>query len=590
LAVVAGALLAAAAPAAASPDPEQGFGLNVQSLVTGQTAFPVAQWGTYLGQMSQDGLHVARTEVLWGKIEPSAPGAAGHAYNWSVPDQLIEQLAARGIRWDVVLHGSPRWASVNPNNSYASPTPAHFGDFAVYAAVFAARYGVGGAFWAAHPGLPALPVTTIEIWNEPNTSVHWGAPPDAAAYASLYHQAHDAIKAVNPGMQVLLGGIVWNDDVAYLQAVLAALGPGVSIDGVGSHPYAPTVFSILPNIQRMRNALDAAGRSTVPLMLNELGWPAAYDRPPSAYALQGPVSDASRAATMALTIDVLSRSTCDIDALAIYDLVENENNPQFVESLMGIYRRDGARTQTSAALAAAVARYRALGGKLGPLIPVCGARGAPATQLLGLKLTGAPAAGGCTVTHVSYQGLPLEEAQVHVLAPYRGVKPSAADGTATLCPPKAGSVTKGLRVVAEIPGAAASNVILCSGICRAIGADAACVTQRIASFGSRRLKDVSSRGLAFKVRGCDPQQGGPVRLRAALSLTAHGKKSLKLKRAAIGSGSVSLLPGQVVTLRARLTAAARRAVRHAKRVAVVVQLTAVEAGTKDKATKTVVLR
>jgi hypothetical protein len=578
-----------ATPATATPDPEQGFGLNVQSLVRSEGRFSTSVWGGYLGQMAGDGLRVGRSDALWGTVEPTAPGAAGHTYNWSSTDEIAGQLAAQGVRWDVVLHGSPRWASAKPGNQYASPAPDHFGDFAAYAAAFAARYGAGGAFWAAHPEFAALPVTTIEIWNEPNTAVHWGVTPNPASYAALYAQARDAIKAVDASAKVLIGGIVWNDDAAYLQGVLTALGPAASIDGVGSHPYAPTVFAILPNVQRMRRTLDAAGRADVPLMLNELGWPAAYDRAPSAYAVQGPVTDASRAATMALTIDALARSTCVIGGLDIYDLVEAEDNPTFVESLMGVYRRDGSRTQTSGALAGAVARYRALGGKLGPLVPVCGARGAAATQLLGLKLTAAPVAGGCTVTRVTYQGLPLEEAQVRVLAAYRGVKPSAADGSTTLCPPKAGA-GKGLRLVAEVPGAASSNVVACARVCRAIGAAAACVVKQTVAFGSHRPAAVARRGLALRVRGCDPRQGGPVRLRARLLLTPAGKRALHATRVVVGAGSAKLLPGQVTTMRARFSAAARRLVGRARRVAVRVELTAVEAGTKDTAIKTVVLR
>ena len=61
---------------------------------------------------------------------------------------------------------------------------------------------------------------------------------------------------------------------------------------------------------------------------------------------------------------------------------------------MGLYRRDGSSTATSAALRDAVARYRAAGGP-GVPVPMCGARGATATRLLGLRATATRQPSGC---------------------------------------------------------------------------------------------------------------------------------------------------------------------------------------------------
>lgn len=496
-------------------------------------------WGGYLRLMADDGLRVARTDQLWGRVETAPPRADGTgSYDWSSADEVAGELARAGVRWEVVLTGSPRWASAAPGNPYASPVTERFVDFAAYAAAFAARYGPGGTFWAAHPALPARPVRTFEIWNEPNTAVHWGLAPDPAAYAALYTRARAAIRAVDATADVLVGGIVWNDDAAYLGGVLRALGPGAAIDGVASHPYAPTGFAILPNVVRVRGVLDRAGLRHVPLVLNELGWPAAYDRAPSPFALQGPVTDRSRAATTALTVDALARSTCEIGGLSIYDLVEAEDNPRFVESLMGIYRRDGSRTATSAALAGAVARYRKLAGSrrgLGPLVPVCGMRGSRSTQLLGLSLRAVVRPDGCAVASVAYRGLPLEEAQVRVLAPYVGVKPTAADGTTVLCPPRPGG-GRGLRLRAEVPGAAASNWVRCATrSCVVVGAGASCV--------AARARATRARGghVVVRLRGCSPIEGGAVRVR----LSAWGG----VRR------TVAVAPGARRTVRLRAPAA-----------------------------------
>jgi hypothetical protein len=599
---VAAALAAiAATPALATPDPDEGFGYNVQSLVravdSGPPKFSPSQWPTYLGLMTRDGLKVARADALWRPAEPTAPVNGVHRYDWSTADGIAGGLAQQGVRWDAVLTGSPSWAGSVARNPFSSPTRDHFGDYAAFVAAFAARYGEGGSFWAAHPELPTLPVHKFEIWNEPNTQVHWGVTPDPAAYASLFTGAQAAIKAADPSADVLVGGIVWNDDVNYLNGLFGALGPGVAVDGLGSHPYAPTVFSLAANVVRVRAALDALGRQGVPLEINELGWPAAYDRAPTSHAVAGPVADVSRAATMALTVDALARSTCNISGVQIFDLVEAEDNPTQVESLMGLYRRDGSTTLTATAFAEAVARYRATQAAPGPPIPVCGARGAKATQVLALGLAAAPAKGGCTVATITYRGQPLEEAQVHVLSPYALTVASDANGRALLCPP-AGTVLHAkvpIRVQADIPGVASSNVGSClKGTCRVIGPAAACALSNLKISGSRRIALVLRRGLKITTAGCDPQIGVTTRVRTALTLSRAAARSAGIaarrKTISIATGTAKVAPAQRVAFRTRFTKTARRALKGRRRVTVTVQITVREGTTTDQTTQQVTLK
>jgi hypothetical protein len=595
-------LLAVPAGALADPDPEQGFGYNVQSFVrpsgTSIGVFSPSDWPTYLGLMRRDGITVGRADALWRPAEPAPPSNGVHTYAWATADAIAGGLAAQGVRWDAVLGGSPAWAGLAPNNQFGAPTPGHYGDYAAFAAAFAARYGQGGTFWAEHPELPVLPVQKFEIWNEPNTSVHWGTTPDPAAYAVLFRGAQVAIKAVLPSAEVVVGGIVWNDDVNYLNGFFGALGPSVSLDGLGSHPYAPTVYSLAANVVRVRRALDALGRSSVPLEINELGWPAAYDRAPASRAVNGPVADLSRAATMALTTDALTHSTCNVGSLQIYDLVEAENNPAAVESLMGLYRRDGSTTLTAQAYSSAVARYRTLHATAPgtPPVPVCGARGATATRMLPLTLSAAPAKGGCTVATVTYRGQPLEEAQVAALAPYARTEASDADGKALLCPPSGRTVGAGtvIRLTATVPDVAGSNLVQClRGSCRPIGAAATCALSNVKLGSTRRLATVVRDGLRVTTSGCTPQLGAAVRVRTELVVSRAAARSAGLvaraATVAIGRGTARLDLGRTVTVRTRLTTAARRALRTHRRLAVTVRISAREGATTDQTTRKVTL-
>ena len=51
--------------------------------------------------------------------------------------------------------------------------PANLHDYAAFARAFAKRYGRGGDFWRERPEVPLVPITSYEIWNEPNAQMFW---------------------------------------------------------------------------------------------------------------------------------------------------------------------------------------------------------------------------------------------------------------------------------------------------------------------------------------------------------------------------------------------------------------------------------
>src|SRR5205807_96579 len=109
------------------------------------------------------------------------------------------------LRWLPVIDYSPRWARSIRGVDHSPPVSAVA--YAAYAGALAARYGVGGSFWLLHPRLPAEPVTTYEIWNEPDSSFFWKLRPDPGVYARLYERARAAITSVQPRARVIIGGL-----------------------------------------------------------------------------------------------------------------------------------------------------------------------------------------------------------------------------------------------------------------------------------------------------------------------------------------------------------------------------------------------
>src|SRR5439155_25660847 len=71
---------------------------------------------------------------------------------------------------------------------------------------YAARYGTSGTFWAANPQIPRHPITTWEIWNEPNLGGFFGGKPNPRGYARLLKISSTGLKAGDPAAQVLTAG------------------------------------------------------------------------------------------------------------------------------------------------------------------------------------------------------------------------------------------------------------------------------------------------------------------------------------------------------------------------------------------------
>jgi hypothetical protein len=244
-----------------------------------------------------------------------------------------------------------------------------------------------------------------------------------------------------------------------------------------------------------------------------------------------------------------------------------------------------------------VARYRASAAAGLPPVPVCGARGATRTRVLPLQLTAEPTPDGCHHVTVTYRGLPLEEAQVHVLAPYRGVVATDAGGEGLVCPWTPGGNVR-LHLVADVPGLAASNHVICDlpgSRCRALGAAAACALSaaRVATAGP--LKPSQSVALRIRSAGCTPEQGGPVTLSAAAVLPQRTARRLGVAGARrdvplLGGQAVLSDPGGTVTFPVRLTKRGRRALAQGRRIAVQLTLTASEADTQDAERLRVVLQ
>jgi hypothetical protein len=539
LALVVGLLAVPAGPAAAAPTaaPPDFLGSNTQSLF--RSGNPrLANWPAFLGQVRNAGFGVVRFDASWALAEPEAPGADGvHHYTWAYLDGVARALARAGQRWLPVVDLPPRWAQADGTTLPDATVPG----FVAFATAFTQRYGADGAFWRAHPELEHLPITQVEVWTEANSTHFWAGDPDPGRYLSVFNQVRDAMKAVDPGMQVLVSlgwQEFWNFTTALYDAGLAGRS-----DGIGFHPYAPTPAGIIALTRQLRTLLTRRGEPDLPIYITEIGQPDAVPgATPSPTAYTGAVSDAARAASASAAADALAQSDCNLKGYAWYSLVEPQTDPANVEDWLGLVNADGSPTATLQALGRSARRWA---GPLGmlvrggrrPMMDLCHGRDArdvirsdAMTNVVRLPLqlhVPMPARGPCMTLSATYDDNPLEDVSIFVRNA-KGRQDGAvtkAAGTAQVCA-NTGGPTKPFLVWARSGGFAASPVLSCKGT-RCLGV--ACASMAITSQLLKVKGDVLPLRLSVNCGG-RVMSGEPVRI------TGVGKGGVKHRLAGVFTG------------------------------------------------------
>ncbi|MGB7589464.1 MAG: hypothetical protein WBM00_12240 [Solirubrobacterales bacterium] len=238
-------------------------------------------------RLKAGGVDSIRIPISWSVVQPTEGGSL----NWSVSDALVKGAAQAGIEVLPYVYGAPSWA-VAVDGRFGSPVTlpvknarqrSAWTNFLIQAVL---RYGPGGTFWAENPSVPVRPMRTWQIWNEENFE-YFVARPKPADYGKLVNLSYSAIKAVDPGSRLLLGGMFARPKEAEYkrkprEAYFATefldqmyrTTPGVKSKfvGVALHPYTRTYRYLAPEIEEVRNVLKANHDAAKSLWITELGW------------------------------------------------------------------------------------------------------------------------------------------------------------------------------------------------------------------------------------------------------------------------------------------------------------------------------
>jgi polysaccharide biosynthesis protein PslG len=227
------------------------------------------------GKLAKSGAKTVRWTFFWPRIEHSSG-----SFNWSTPDRIVGDLAARGIRVLPVMDGSPSWvAKTAVTPPVSSPKARNAWKRFLRAAV--KRYGPHGSYWAVkyraqHPGKRALPISTWQIWNEPNLKSHFHPHPSPSRYARLLKLSNGAIRRQDRSASVMFAGMPgYSNNInawKFLGRVYEKHGVKKAFDIAALHPYGSSVHQMLEEVERLRRVMDQHGDRRTPMWITEVGW------------------------------------------------------------------------------------------------------------------------------------------------------------------------------------------------------------------------------------------------------------------------------------------------------------------------------
>jgi polysaccharide biosynthesis protein PslG len=232
-------------------------------------------------RIARGGVGSVRYPLSWGQVQPSGSGP----YNWDTYDSLVLRASQVGLEVLPMLFQTPD--PLGGATTLPISTPAQQDGWRAFLQAAVRRYGPGGQFWAEHgPGsadpVPEHPIRIWQIWNEENF-YFFTARPTPAKYAQLLRASYPVIKSVDPGSQVIMGGLLGDarrahaagggvGAIRWLDRFYRIRGIKSFFDGVALHPYAKKASLIRPLGRGLRQVMARHKDRRTPLYITEVGW------------------------------------------------------------------------------------------------------------------------------------------------------------------------------------------------------------------------------------------------------------------------------------------------------------------------------
>src|SRR3954451_24258578 len=299
--------------------------LGTLTFATRAQALPANFWGVvpqttfsneHFERLARGGVESVRVSLGWADLQSQRNGSI----QWGGVDSLVERAAFAGLDVLPTISGAPIWAvpTARVQGGGGSKAPAHLpvrgaaaGGWCSLLIQAVERYGPNGQFWVTQRGVPVKPIRSWQIWNEPNFK-YFVARPNPAEYGKLVKLSYSALKAADPGAELVLAGLFSeplggryiriqgkkktllhrssiNYFASYFLEQMYKSSPGIKskFSAVALHPYTETWNYLTPEIEEVRDVLKASHDAAKALWITELGWSSGPRRSDDAFA-KGP--------------------------------------------------------------------------------------------------------------------------------------------------------------------------------------------------------------------------------------------------------------------------------------------------------------
>ena len=367
--------------------PSSFFGINADLmplLAPGRSA----ELDRQLASIDSLGVDWVRSNIAWSDIEPAAPVAGAHTYNWTKLDAYVTALARHGLAMMPIPQSAPVWARstaaaaalCGSDSAVSVPRAA---DYGAMLRALVKRYGPGGTFWASRTELTPRPLTAVELWNEPNWRGSWCPRPDPESYAALALAGANGAHEGSPAVMATLGGLAdAKEDAYFSDGSLKGIEAGSflqrmtnaqpalrsAIDSVAVHSYDPDPDGTIAFLGWLRMKMTAAGLGHASMTMTEFGWHTS--------TAEQAVSEEERAANLRKLVGQLARTDCDLTGVSPYAWTTRQIDPAYFEDWFGLADPETAQPYPSGiAYRETIDLYRGRGPTVPPryLVPVCSA-------------------------------------------------------------------------------------------------------------------------------------------------------------------------------------------------------------------------
>jgi hypothetical protein len=340
-------------------------------VVDGPLLFRGVNLNHQLGQMASTGVQAIRLEFNWSHAQPYASWKdvplAYRGYfsgpETAVPtdflatDRIVGLAARHHLAVLPVVIDAPSWDAYRTGNHLE---PLHDAPYATYVKELVERYGSRGTFWAAHRSIPREPVTSWQIWNEPNLPYFWDNPDWAPSYVKLLKAARHVVKQADPKARVVLASLT-GDSWRGLALIYHVHGARSLFDVVGENTYAPSAGQVVTLLLHVRRTMDRNGDRNKPLIDTEIGWPSALGK--SGLTLGVATTRRGQAQKLSRLLPLLAanRKALDLQSFFYYTWMSTDQVGSLSPfAFAGLYRYELANHQIYAKPAATVFKQAVL--------------------------------------------------------------------------------------------------------------------------------------------------------------------------------------------------------------------------------------